>query len=138
MSAASLKDRLRNIVGIHTLTVGPSSVTLNNQTIPIPAHASDDEIAAAIQSNIQKINAITGQPTTMTTTITGASQLAGTIKDRINAAKAKVGTVTANADAALAKLNSAADTADQVNQAISKEADDLMAQIGQFTNGGPT
>lgn len=66
--------------------------------------------------------------------ITGAANLAGTIKDRINAAKAKVAEVTANTDGALAKLNEAADRGDKIAKQIEAEADDLNSQLGQFTN----
>jgi hypothetical protein len=76
------------------------------------------------------------EPTKMSS-ITGAANLAGTIKDRINAAKAKVAQVSQNTDNALAKLNDAADTGDRIAKQIETEADELLAQIGQFTNGGP-
>jgi hypothetical protein len=69
--------------------------------------------------------------------ITGAANLAGTIKDRINAAKAKVAQVTQNTDNALAKLNDAADTGDRIAKQIETEADELLREIGQFSNGGP-
>jgi hypothetical protein len=69
--------------------------------------------------------------------ITGAANLAGTIKDRINAAKAKVAQVSQNTDNALAKLNDAADTGDRIAKQIEAEADGLLAEIGQFSNGGP-
>ena len=69
--------------------------------------------------------------------ITGAANLAGTIKIRIDAAKQRIASVAANTDGALAKLNDAADTGDKIAKQIEAEADDLLAQIGQFSNGGP-
>jgi hypothetical protein len=69
--------------------------------------------------------------------ITGAANLAGTIRDRIEAAKAKVAQVSANTDTALGKLNDAAETGNKIAKQIEAEADDLLSQIGQFTNGGP-
>ncbi len=66
--------------------------------------------------------------------ITGAAGLAGTIKDRINAAKDKIAKVTENTDGALAKLNDAADRGDRIAKQIEAEAEDLNAQLGQFTN----
>lgn len=69
--------------------------------------------------------------------ITGATHLADSIKAKIQAAKDRMAQATTNTDAALTKLNTAADAADQVSSSIAKEADDLMAQIGQFSNGGP-
>jgi hypothetical protein len=76
-------------------------------------------------------------PETPSMSITGAANLAGTIKDRINAAKAKVAQVTQNTDQALAKLNDAADTGDRIAKQIETEADELLREIGQFSNGGP-
>ena len=69
--------------------------------------------------------------------ITGANNLAGSIKDKIAAAKARVANVTQNTDLALAKLHEAADAADQVNKSIEAEAAGLLAELGQFTNGAP-
>lgn len=69
--------------------------------------------------------------------ITGAANLSASIKDKIAAAKARMANVTANTDIALTKLHSAADAADQVNKSIEAEADQLLAEIGQFSNGGP-
>jgi hypothetical protein len=87
---------------------------------------------------MEKILSVTEpQPETSSMSITGAANLAGTIKDRINAAKAKVAQVSQNTDSALAKLNDAADTGDKIAKQIEAEADDLLAQIGQFSNGGP-
>jgi hypothetical protein len=85
---------------------------------------------------MEKILSVT-QPEKPSMSITGAANLAGTIKDRINAAKAKVAQVSQNTDSALAKLNDAADTGDKIAKQIEAEADDLLAQIGQFSNGGP-
>ncbi len=70
--------------------------------------------------------------------ITGSTHLAASIKDKINAAKARAQKATEGSEAALAKFNSAMDQAEAVNQSIEAEADDLVAQLGQFTNGGPT
>ena len=69
--------------------------------------------------------------------ITGAANLSASIRDKITAAKARMANVTANTDMALTKLHSAADAADQVNKSIEAEADQLLAEIGQFSNGGP-
>lgn len=66
--------------------------------------------------------------------ITGAANLAGTIKDRINAAKSKIAQVTQNTDSALAQLNDAADRGDRIAKQIEAEAADLNAELGQFTN----
>ena len=69
--------------------------------------------------------------------ITGASHITGSIKDKIAAAQARMASINSGTDAALAKLGSAGDAADALNKSIAAEADALMAQLGQFTNGGP-
>ena len=66
--------------------------------------------------------------------ITGASYLAQTIKDKIEAAKARVVASTEKTDAALTKLISAADHADGIATTIENEANDLTAFVGQFSN----
>lgn len=69
--------------------------------------------------------------------ITGAANLAGSIKDRINSAKNRIAQVSANTDGALAKLNDAADSGDKLAKQIESEAADLLSQLGQFSNGAP-
>lgn len=92
--------------------------------------ASNAEIVAALQNPFV--------PTANTKmSITGATHLADSIKAKIQAAKDRMAAATSGTDAALVKINAAADSADVVSAAIAKEADDLMAQLGQFTNGPP-
>lgn len=128
------QERIREKANKPDLTfthAGPYLVIkIDGREITFRAMATDEQILA----EIAKIRRITESPAM---SITGANYLAGSIKERIAAAKAKVGEVTANADTALAKLNSAADAADQVNKAIEAEADSLLAEIGQVSNGGP-
>lgn len=69
--------------------------------------------------------------------ITGAANLAGTIKSRIDAAKSKIAKVSENTDNALTKLNAAADHGDKIAKQIETEADDLLSQIGQLSNMPP-
>jgi len=104
-------------------------INLEGQEITIGALATDEQIA----TEINKIRQTAEKPMS----ITDAGKLAGTIKDRINAAKTRIAQVSANTDGALAKLNDAADTGDKIAKQIETEAEDLLAQIGQFTNGGP-
>lgn len=105
-------------------------INLEGREITIGAMATDDQIAAEIARTRQTT---TEQPMS----ITDAGKLAGTIKDRINAAKGRIASVSANVDGSLAKLNDAADTGDKIARQIEKEASDLLAEIGQFDNGGP-
>lgn len=69
--------------------------------------------------------------------LTGASQLSASIKERVAAAKKRVAQVNLGADAALTKLHSAADAAERIAVTIEKEADALLSEIGQYSNGGP-
>ena len=129
------QTELRQRFNAPDLTVrqqGPFQViNVEGHEITLGAYATDEQIAA-------EINRVRPPPLPeKTMSITGAANLAGTIKDRINAAKAKVAQVTQNTDNALAKLNDAADTGDRIAKQIEAEADDLLAQIGQFSNGGP-
>jgi hypothetical protein len=106
-------------------------------------HMGQAELRARhlLAAAMEQINRATEPPPIPTEkpsmSITGAANLAGTIKDRINAAKAKVAQVSQNTDQALAKLNDAADTGDRIAKQIEAEADGLLAEIGQFSNGGP-
>jgi ABC-type transporter Mla subunit MlaD len=120
------QDYRMDIPGVLSTSIGHTKrfLHLADRTVEVPLTATADEIRAALQD-------------TTTMSITGAANLAGTIKDRINAAKAKVAQVSANTDSALAKLNDAADTGDKIAKQIEAEAEDLLAQIGQFSNGGP-
>ncbi len=97
--------------------------------ITIGALATDDQIA----DEIAKI-----RPTTeKSMSITGAHTLSASIKEKIQAAKDRMAKSTEGADAALKKFNSAVDTADSVSKSIETEADELLKELGQFTNGGP-
>lgn len=98
--------------------------------ITIGSMATDEQIGA----EIARIRNVTEKPTMA---ITDAGKLAANIKDRINSAKARIASVNTNIDNGLAKLNDAADTGDKIAKQIETEAEDLLAQIGQFHNGGP-
>jgi hypothetical protein len=125
-------DKIRQAIGGRKSTVnyGPNGETYLNiegKSVEVRPTDTPADIKAKLQNPFER------KPMS----ITGAAALAGTIKDRINAAKAKVAQVTQNTDNALAKLNDAADTGDKIAKQIEAEADDLLSQIGQFTNGGP-
>jgi hypothetical protein len=139
MSVYELKMALRNIPGISGLTVGYAAngnqlITIAGKTVEVGPMASNDEIALALKSSFVR-NEPSKEITAMS--ITGATHLADQIKAKIQAAKDRMAQTSANTDTALAKLNSAADAAEAVNKSIAAEADDLLAQIGQFTNGAP-
>jgi len=135
MSAYELREALKGIPGSEDLTIGRADngnqiIHIGDKTLEVSPMASNDEIILALQNPF-----IRTENTKMS--ITGATHLADSIKAKIQAAKDRMAKSTSNTDAALAKLNSAADQADVVSKSIEKEADDLVASLGQFTNGGP-
>jgi hypothetical protein len=139
MSISTIKSRLRSLPGSESLTMrleGEKQVfTVNGVSAAVGAFASDSEIETAI------LAALRLPPVTFTETkpmnVTGAGYLAGSIKQKIQAAKDRIAKVHATTDAALAKMNAAADTGDQIAKAIDDEANGLLAELGQFSNGAP-
>ena len=135
MSVQALKSALADIPGSQELTInyapnGNQLITIDGKTLEVGPMASNDEIRLALQNPFVRT-----ENTKMA--ITDAGKLATSIKDRIQAAKDRVAAVSANTDNALKKLNDAADTGDKIAKQIEAEADDLHAQLGQFSNGGP-
>lgn len=131
MSFRELKTRFPELTGLSYAANGNQILHTADRTLEVGPMASDDEIGVALQ------NPFVRTENTKIMSITGATHLADSIKAKIQAAKDRMAQATTNTDAALTKLNTAADAADQVSSSIAKEADDLMAQIGQFSNGGP-
>lgn len=125
-------EKIRQALGGKQSTVnfGPKGETYLNlpeKSIQVLPTDTVEDIKAKLQNPFEK----------KSMSITDAGKLAGTIKDRINAAKSRIAQVSANTDGALAKLNDAADTGDRIAKQIESEAADLLAEIGQFSNGGP-
>jgi hypothetical protein len=125
-------DKIRQALGGKKSTVnygpgGETFVNLPEGSIEVLPTDTVDDIKAKLANPFEKKQM----------SITDAGKLAGTIKDRINAAKGRIASVSANVDGSLAKLNDAADTGDKIAKQIEQEASDLLAEIGQFTNGGP-
>jgi hypothetical protein len=139
MSIDTLKSRLRDLPGIETLTMrleaGQQIFTLNGVVAAVDPLATDSEIERAIHTaaRLPPVNLTENRPMS----ITGANYLAGSIKQKIQAAKDRIANVHAATDAALTKMNAAADTGDQIAKAIDDEATGLLAELGQFSNGGP-
>ena len=126
-------DKIRQAIGGKKATVnygphGETYLNIEGRSVEVMPTDTPDDIKAKLENPFES-------KTTMS--ITGAGNLAVTIKDRINAAKARVAQVTTNTDVALAKLNDAADTGDRIAKQIESEADDLLSNLGQYTNGGP-
>jgi hypothetical protein len=128
----SALDKVRQALGGKRATVnygprGETYVNLPEKSIEVLPHDTVEDIKAKLANPFEKKQM----------SITDAGKLAGTIKDRINTAKQRIAQVSANTDGALAKLNDAADTGDKIAKQIEKEASELLAEIGQFDNGGP-
>jgi hypothetical protein len=128
----SALDKVRQALGGKKATVnygpqGETYVNLPEKSIRVLPTDTVDDIKAKLANPFER----------KSMSITDAGKLAGTIKDRINAAKSRIAQVSANTDGALARLNDAADTGDRIAKQIESEAADLLAEIGQFTNGGP-
>lgn len=90
-----------------------------------------------VLSHVDTLNEQQPKPIEKPMSVTGAAYLAGSLKDKIAAAKAKIEKVNSDVDAGVAKVNSAVDAASQVAASLSAEADELMASVGQFSNGSP-
>ena len=69
--------------------------------------------------------------------ITGASYLAQSIKDRVAKAKRAVEDAQGRVTAAVEQIDGAADSANAMATAIEQEAAELNAQMAQLTNGPP-
>lgn len=145
MGLRNIKSALSHVPGIDSLQMqygpqGSQIFIMGDVKIRLPADATPADIEAALASpGTAALLAVplSLMPGLSVMSITGATHLADSIKAKIQAAKDRMAQATANTDASLTKLNSAADAADQVSASIAKEADDLMAQIGQFSNGAP-
>ena len=125
-------DKIRRALGGKKSTVnfgpgGETFVNLPEVSIEVLPTDTVEDIKAKLANPFEKKQM----------SITGAANLAGTIKNRIDAAKERIAKVAANTDGALAKLHDAADTGDKIAKQIETEADDLLAQLGQMSNGGP-
>ena len=70
--------------------------------------------------------------------ITGASYLAETVRDRIARAKKSIADANERVMSAADQIGTAADGAQAVAAAIEQEAADLQAQLAQLTNGPPS
>ena len=137
LSVQDLKEKLRDIPGIENLSMfyraGRQMFALNGYVAETDPNATVAEIESAIRTALllPKLELMKQMP------ITDAGKLASDIKSRIQAAKDRIASVSSNTEAALAKLNDAANTGDQIAKQIDAEASDLLAQIGQFSNGSP-
>lgn len=69
--------------------------------------------------------------------VTGASDLASAIRNRVESAKAKIGAANDKVNKAADNLNDIAIKAEEFSEQIDKEAADLQAALGLNTNFPP-
>lgn len=137
MSAYELREALRGTPGAETITIrtaenGNQIVTMAGKTFEFWPMATNDEISAALANPFIRTGdtnmSITGfQPGAVRAAIEAAQQGA---RDRQAQAMAKLA-------AAGVKAAGVADAIDQVSAQMEQEADDALAELAQFTNGGP-
>lgn len=138
MSIADLKTRLANVPGIETLTLtmigGRHVYGFAGLIAAVDPLATDQEIDDTIR---RAARLIPDKPKGNPMSVTGAGFLGGSIKAKIQAAKDKIAAGHSALDQAVTKLDGAAEQSANLAKSISDEADALLADIGQFTNGAP-
>lgn len=142
MSIADLKSRMLDVPGIEGLKMrldaGRQVFEVGGVVTAVGAFASDHEIETAIRKALRLPSvAVIPDRKAEPMTVTGAGFLGGSIKAKIQAAKDRIAAGHSEIDAALSKLDSAAEQSAKLARSISDEADSLLADIGQFTNGAP-
>ncbi|WP_342711524.1 hypothetical protein AAFG13_06690 [Bradyrhizobium sp. B124] len=144
MSIADLKSRLPDVPGIETLTLalsaGHQRLTWadGSMSANVGAFASDQDIEDAIR-NAHRLPSVALIPETSqgaTMSVTGAGFAGGNLKTQLAAIRQKMQDGQAKMAASLAKMDQAATAHNQLADTVSAEADALLADIGQFTNGG--
>jgi hypothetical protein len=157
MSVNEMKQALRAIPGVEGLTVGYAAsgnqvLTIAGRTVEVAPTASNDDIVAAfaatplsaitvpIATPMPPPIAFTTPKSTGTTSmsITGAAPATLSVKDLIANSRALVQSAHDKLTVNAAKVAQAAAALDGLGDSLGKEGDDLMAMIGQFTNGAPT
>ncbi|WP_156928751.1 hypothetical protein [Bradyrhizobium sp. th.b2] len=144
MSIADLRSRMADVPGIETLTLALSAgyqhLTWANggMSASVGAFASDQDIEDAIRNamRLPAVSIIPDQPKEETMSVTGAGYAGGSFSTRLRAIRQKVENTSTKMDAALTRMEQAADAHDQLATAVEGDADRLLADIGQFTNGG--
>lgn len=145
MSIQDLKDRLRDVPGIETLTMqyltGRDCYGFDGHLIAVDPMTSMEEVEQAIR-NAARLPAvkITAQKTTDNSmSITGLQP--GSIKEKLDQMKQmrseRRSAAMAKLDAANAKYDGIDSQIEQLAAQIDKEADDALQEFATFTNGGP-
>jgi hypothetical protein len=126
MSVRELKEALRDIPDIETLTIGyaPNGnqiLHVADRSIEVSPAASNEEIRLALQNPFIR---------TENTKIM-------TIADQLKAARAQLAEARQGASNAVAESADASRVVLQEAQKVLKEAADLRAEVAELTNGGP-
>ena len=145
MSIADLKNRMSDVPGIEGLTMRADPAqsrmvifTIGDHVAATDADASDQDIETAIRRALRlpSIALIPDKPKGTPMSVTGAGYAGGSLSQRLRAIRQKVEAGSAKMDGALSKMEQAADAHSQLADTVEGEADALLAEIGQFTNGG--
>jgi len=144
LSVADLKDRLADVPGIENLTMRPllgrHVYGFDGLIAAVDPMATDQDIETSIRNAVAArftpLPVVTLTETKpMSAATTGYQR--GSITSALQALKDRGAAITANARASAAKLTAAYDAAEKLNQSMSDDADNLMAELGQFTNFPP-
>ena len=132
MSIYELRQALRDIPGIETLTVEHrlfcTLLHIDGRTLQVSPGASNEEIRLALQNPFVRT-----ENTKMSITNIKPGEVKGLlqkVRDRQAASLAKVASLAAKSEEVAAKMDAVTSTAD-------KELDTALAELGQFSNLGP-
>jgi mevalonate kinase len=135
MSVQDLKEALRHVPGIETLTIrqgsdGDQIVSIRGRAVSLKADATPAEIEAAFATPLPPNQFVT---TRQAMSITGASSL----KAKFEAAKARKAAIEQRAENAVKQYNDAGDIAEGAIKKLEDDAQALLAEVKDFSNGAP-
>lgn len=121
-------------------------VTMGDVTVELPADATHEEVAAALNVTTMPVNQM--KPMEQATTsvavaeplkrnVTGAAGLGSSVEKLIAAIKGEVDAAHSELHAAAGEVRTGINTVKGVAKALKTEADDIKSKLGQFSNGGP-
>lgn len=156
MSIADLKLALADVPGIEKLTmssfIGRQIFGIDGLVVGVDAGAAQDEIERAIREAIatKRPRLVTDQTiippapaiqvvpaasqAVSRLNVTGASFVGQSFRDKMQALRDELNALPGDLDTALTRVRDAAKLGRAIVTSVHKEADDLMATFGQFTN----
>ena len=141
MSVADLKARLADVPGIETLTVsmvgGRQMDRFAGLIASVGPLATDQEIDDAIRNaaRLPSVALIPEKQEVESMSVTGAKYAGLSLKARMAAVKDKIAAGQAKVEASFDALDRAGDALNALGDSVGAEAADLLATVGQFTNG---